>query len=65
MAAEQFSNSMVAFLFPLFAPSMYQALGYGWGNSILALAGTLVAFPLSIFLWKHGEKLRAKARPTH
>ncbi|KAI0105878.1 caffeine resistance protein [Daldinia grandis] len=65
MAAQQFLKSLMAFLFPLFAPSMYAALGYGWGNSILALAGLVLSVPLPIFLWKYGARLRAKAISTY
>ena len=35
-AATQFLSSVFGFVFPLFAPQMYQVLGYGWGNSVLA-----------------------------
>lgn len=55
----------MAFLFPLFAPSMYRALGYGWGNSVLALVGSSLAFSLSTLVWKYGTRLRAKAQATH
>ncbi|XXG96172.1 hypothetical protein Hte_002451 [Hypoxylon texense] len=65
MAASQFLKSLMAFLFPLFAPSMYQALGYGWGNSLLALVGMLLSVPLPIFIWKYGARLRAKAISTY
>ncbi|KAK5997692.1 putative efflux pump mfs2 [Cladobotryum mycophilum] len=65
MAATQFIKSLTAFLFPLFAPSMYKALGYGWANSVMALAGTVLAIPLQAFVWKFGAKLRAKAASTY
>jgi len=39
LAATQFLKSMTAFAFPLFAPRMYDVLGYGWGNSMLGFAG--------------------------
>ncbi|KAJ3501882.1 hypothetical protein NM208_g16843 [Fusarium decemcellulare] len=39
MGAQQFFKSLAAFLFPLFAPAMYDKLGYGKGNSILAIEG--------------------------
>ena len=65
LAATQFIRSLTAFLFPLFAPSMYHALGYGWANSILALAGLVLAVPLPVFVWKHGARLRAKAGATY
>ncbi|CAG7558044.1 unnamed protein product [Fusarium equiseti] len=47
IAAQQFPRSLAAFLFPLFTPKMYAALGYGWGNSAMALAelGLGVAAP--------------------
>ncbi|PGH34131.1 hypothetical protein GX50_03094 [[Emmonsia] crescens] len=65
MAAQQFVKSLTAFLFPLFAPSMYQALGYGWANSVLALAGVVLTISLPLFLWKYGARLRAKAISTY
>lgn len=65
MAGSQFVKSMTAFLFPLFAPAMYQALGYGWANSVLALAGLVLAIPLPMFIWKYGVRLRAKAVSTY
>ncbi|KAI1377607.1 caffeine resistance protein [Hypoxylon crocopeplum] len=65
MAAIQFLKSLMAFLFPLFAPSMYQALGYGWSNSILALVGLVLTIPLPIFIWRYGARLRAKAISTY
>ncbi|KAI1080325.1 caffeine resistance protein [Whalleya microplaca] len=65
MAATQFVRSLMAFLFPLFAPSMYQALGYGWSNSIMALAGLVLSIPLPLFLWRYGARLRSKAISTY
>lgn len=38
LAATRFLRSVAAFGLPLCATSMYGALGYGWGNSVLALA---------------------------
>lgn len=65
LAAEQLVKSLTAFSFPLFAPSMYDALGYGWSNSILALAGVVLAVPLALFVWRYGARLRAKAGSTY
>lgn len=64
-AANQFMRSLGAFLFPLFAPAMYDALGYGWANSVLALAGVVLGLPLPLFIWKYGAKFRAKAKSTY
>ncbi|GKT47971.1 putative efflux pump mfs2 [Colletotrichum spaethianum] len=65
MAATQFVKSLTAFLFPLFAPSMYRALGYGWANSVMALAGVIISFPLPVFIWTYGARLRARATSTY
>lgn len=60
MAASQFLRSLTAFLFPLFAPSLYKALGYGWGNSTIAFIGLVIGVPAPLGLWWFGERLRAK-----
>ncbi|CAI0647143.1 unnamed protein product [Colletotrichum noveboracense] len=65
MAATQFVESLTAFLFPLFAPSMYRALGYGWANSLMALVGTMLSVTLPVFLWKYGARLRTRAVSTY
>jgi len=59
--ASQFLRSLSAFTFPLFAPAMYRAVGYGWGNSVLALVALLVAIPAPWILWRCGARLRARA----
>ncbi|PPJ59727.1 hypothetical protein CBER1_10611 [Cercospora berteroae] len=59
-AATQFLSSMLAFAFPLFAEDMYAALGYGWGNSLLAFLSIGIALPSTGILWKYGARLRAK-----
>ncbi|PSN70498.1 MFS general substrate transporter [Corynespora cassiicola Philippines] len=61
MAASQFLRSLTAFLFPLFTPYMYDALGYGWGNSAVAFVFLALGLPLQWVLWSYGAKLRAKA----
>lgn len=58
MAAVFVLRSLAAFGFPLFAPYMYDALRYGWGNSLLAFISIVIGIPAPIFLWKFGEKLR-------
>lgn len=65
MAAQQFARSMTAFLFPLFAPAMYAALGYGWGNTAVALAGLVLGVPPLFYLWTCGGRLRARARSSY
>lgn len=65
LAATQFIKSLTAFLFPLFAPQMYEVLGYGWGNSTLTFTGLLLGIPLPLFLWRYGGGLRVKAMSTY
>lgn len=64
-AATQFSASLTAFLFPLFVPAMYKAMGYGWGNTAMAFASLILAVPGPIILWYYGARLRTRARSTH
>jgi len=54
-------RSLAGFGFPLFAPYMYGALGYGWGNSLLGFIAIGLGFPAPILLWLYGEKLRKKS----
>ncbi|KAJ6786398.1 hypothetical protein PWT90_03368 [Aphanocladium album] len=61
MGAMQFPRSLTAFLFPLFAPSMYRVLGYGWSNTILSVGYMFISVPLTIYLWKYGAGLRQRA----
>ncbi|KAL2754393.1 hypothetical protein ACRALDRAFT_1081448 [Sodiomyces alcalophilus JCM 7366] len=50
-------RSVVAAFLPLAGPEMYQALGLGWGNSLLGfIAAALVPVPLLIY--KFGARLR-------
>ncbi|KAI1414126.1 MFS general substrate transporter [Hypoxylon sp. FL1857] len=61
-AASQFLRSITGFAFPIFAPAMYQALGYGWGNSVLALTFVVIGWPAPFLLWKYGATLRAMGK---
>lgn len=45
-------RSLAGFGFPLFAPSLYDRLGYGWGNTLMALLGIAIGWPSPILLWK-------------
>lgn len=55
-------RSLAGFGFPLFAPTMYASLGYGWGNSVLGFAAVALGIPAPIALWFLGEKLRKKSK---
>ena len=63
-AAAQFLQSLTAFLFPLFAPALYKALGYGWGNTLLVGIGFFAGFPLVFSLWKCGLWWRIRSPST-
>ncbi|KAI8964592.1 MFS general substrate transporter [Daldinia sp. FL1419] len=62
-AASQFLRSITGFAFPIFAPAMYKGLGYGWGNSVLALTFVVIGWPAPFVLWTYGAKLRAMGKP--
>ncbi|KAI0525396.1 major facilitator superfamily domain-containing protein [Xylaria bambusicola] len=65
IAATQFLKSLAAFLFPLFVPSLYGALGYGWGNSTIAFASLVLALPAPFVIWRYGARLRQRAASTY
>ncbi|KAK4609561.1 Efflux pump vrtL [Fulvia fulva] len=61
IAATAVFRSLGGFAFPLFAPYMYNALGYGWGNTTLGFVGVAVGFPSPLILWWYGDRLRKKS----
>ena len=48
LAAATFLRSLAGFGFPLFAPTMYNALGYGKGDTILAVAAIVLGCPACV-----------------
>lgn len=54
-----FLRTMCGFSFPLFAPQMYEVMGLGWGNSLLAFLTLFLALVSPVLLWFYGAKLRA------
>lgn len=64
-AATQLLRSLLAFAFPLFSHKMYETLGYGWGNSLLAFLSIGIAFPAVAILWRFGAKLRSKQQSSY
>ncbi len=44
---------------PLAGPSLYRALDYSWGNTLLGFLALLFALP-PVLIYKYGERLRAK-----
>jgi len=61
IAAASVLRSLAGFIFPLFAPNMYAALGYGWGTSLLGFVAIAIGGPAPILLWYYGAKLRARS----
>lgn len=59
IAASSTLRCVAAVIFPLFAPAMYTALGYGWGNSVLAFAAIAIGVPSPLLFWYYGSRLRA------
>ncbi|KAI9316144.1 major facilitator superfamily domain-containing protein [Zopfochytrium polystomum] len=60
MAAATFLRSVFGFGFPLFAGTMYDKYGYGWGNSILAFVA-IAGIPAPFLVYKFGAALRARS----
>lgn len=61
MAAAVFLRSLAGFGFPLFAGQLYDSLGYGWGNTTLALVYCAIGIPSSALFMRWGSYLRSKS----
>jgi len=59
IAAGNILRSLTAALLPLVGIPMYDKLGYGWGNSLLAFVSLGLGVMFIIFR-KYGEYLRKK-----
>lgn len=59
VAAGAVFRSVFGGLVPLFAPSLFKALGYGWGISIFALVGVVLA-PAPILFYRFGQRIRSR-----
>jgi hypothetical protein len=56
-AASTVFRSLLGALLPLAGNSMYNAMGVGWGTSLLAFIA--VAFiPVPLIFWKFGQRIR-------
>ncbi|PLB44303.1 synaptic vesicle transporter [Aspergillus steynii IBT 23096] len=64
-AATQVLRSLLAFAFPLFSNSLYDSLGYGWGNSLLAFLSIGIALPATGILWRYGANLRSRQQSSY
>ncbi|KAJ7602914.1 MFS polyamine transporter [Mycena polygramma] len=62
MGVISFLRSLAGFGFPLFGPAMYEHLGYGKGDTILAAIAIAVGCPAPWMLWKYGKAIRKRSR---
>ncbi|EAW13265.1 MFS transporter [Aspergillus clavatus NRRL 1] len=60
-AASTALRSLVGAVLPLAGPAMYDALGLGWGNSLLAFIA-LAMCVCPILFWKFGARIRTHPR---
>ncbi|KAK3682264.1 general substrate transporter [Podospora appendiculata] len=54
-------RSLAGALIPLGGLQMYDALGLGWGNSLLGFV-SLALIPIPLFFYKYGERIRMKSK---
>jgi hypothetical protein len=59
IAAGTVFRSVVGGVIPIFAPMLFEKLGYGWGISTFAFVSLLLA-PAPILFYVFGERLRER-----
>ena len=59
IAAGAVFRSLIGGIVPLFAPTLFDSLGYGWGLSCFAFAA-LALTPSPLFFYYYGERLRVR-----
>ncbi|EDN93913.1 hypothetical protein SS1G_09780 [Sclerotinia sclerotiorum 1980 UF-70] len=59
IAALTVCRSLFGAFLPLAGPAMYQALGYGWGNSVLGFIA-LALIPAPMVIYKFGGRVRKR-----
>lgn len=59
IAANTVLRSLAGAFLPLAGPKMYAALGYGWGNSLLAFIALAIS-PVAWIFYRYGETIRKK-----
>ncbi|KAJ3508579.1 hypothetical protein NLJ89_g5680 [Agrocybe chaxingu] len=63
-AASALFRSLLGFAFPLFGAQMFDALGMGGGNSLLAGLSIVLGIPFPIYIYFKGAELRARSVHT-
>lgn len=61
LAANTILRSLLGALLPLAGRKMYETLGLGWGNSLLAFIA-LAMCPISWIFFHYGERIRTSPR---
>ncbi|EAS30292.3 multidrug resistance protein [Coccidioides immitis RS] len=61
MAANTLLRSVIGAVLPLGGLRMYETLGLGWGNSLLAFIA-LALVPLPVIFFRYGERIRTSKR---
>ncbi|KAK0434636.1 major facilitator superfamily domain-containing protein [Armillaria borealis] len=61
LAAASVFRSLFGFAFPLFADQMFDALGLGGGNSLLAGLAIVLGIPFPIWVYYRGEQMRLRS----
>jgi hypothetical protein len=56
-------RSIVGGVLPLAGLSMYEALGFGWGNSLIAFI-SLAMIPIPFAFYYFGERIRKSTKVT-
>ncbi|KAF7364751.1 MFS polyamine transporter [Mycena venus] len=62
LAATGCLRSLCGFAFPLFAQQMYAKLGYGKGDTILAVIAIVIGCPSPWLLWNYGKRIRMSSK---
>ncbi|KAH8922957.1 MFS general substrate transporter [Atractiella rhizophila] len=61
-AAASLFRSLFGFAFPLWGDKLFEALGLGGGNSLLAGLAIVLGIPFPVWLFYYGERWRARNR---
>uniref|UniRef100_A0A0W0G5L8 Putative MFS polyamine transporter n=1 Tax=Moniliophthora roreri TaxID=221103 RepID=A0A0W0G5L8_MONRR len=55
-------RALFGFGFPLFSSAMYNSLGLGVGNTVLAAVAIVVGCPAPFIFWVYGKRIRARSK---
>lgn len=59
LAAGAFLRSIIGGVVPLFIPSLFDAVGYGWGMSVFGFLSVLL-MPAPLLFFRFGGRLRER-----